>query len=109
MHGIPEQFGKDVFSLMLFVSIYFFPHHLVNFSEIIMSILVAQKSGPIYIDPEMVDSEEDEIVNYPVGGTGQSSNGVVSCWCCGFASCTVLVRCKTNLLRSHLTLLMLFY
>ncbi|XP_061181777.1 ankyrin-2-like [Saccostrea echinata] len=26
---------------------------------------LAQKSGPIYIDPETVDSEEDEIVDYP--------------------------------------------
>ncbi|XP_078319339.1 uncharacterized protein LOC111122316 isoform X43 [Crassostrea virginica] len=35
----------------------------------------AQKSGPIYIDPEMVDSEEDEIVNYPVGGTEDTTDG----------------------------------
>ncbi|XP_056019544.1 uncharacterized protein LOC125671322 isoform X7 [Ostrea edulis] len=27
---------------------------------------LAQKSGPIYIDPETIDSEEDEIIDYPV-------------------------------------------
>ncbi|XP_065923061.1 ankyrin-2 isoform X44 [Magallana gigas] len=35
----------------------------------------AQKSGPIYIDPETIDSEEDEIVNYPQCTTEDSTDG----------------------------------
>ncbi|XP_052685797.1 ankyrin-2-like isoform X40 [Crassostrea angulata] len=35
----------------------------------------AQKSGPIYIDPEAIDSEEDEIVNYPQCTTEDSTDG----------------------------------
>lgn len=39
--------------------------------------MIAQKSGPIYIDPETIDSEEDEIVNYPQCKTGQTCSDVV--------------------------------
>ncbi|XP_062581043.1 ankyrin-2-like isoform X28 [Saccostrea cucullata] len=36
---------------------------------------LAPKSGPIYIDPENVDSEEDEIVDYPTGRKEDSADG----------------------------------
>lgn len=57
----------------------------------IVWILIAQKSGPIYIDPETIDSEEDEIVNYPQCTTGQICSDVVFFDVVNFAS---FKRCR---------------
>lgn len=55
----------------------------------------AQKSGPIYIDPETIDSEEDEIVNYPQCTTGQICSDVVFFDVVNFAS---FKRCRFSAL-----------